>query len=370
MGEGVKKANRDILYRLSKRFKDVASDVFPLGPNLSDEEIDIPKININKSAKELQKANAKLLANNKKEKLISKKDKLVKISKVVENGKSIANNGLTEHTETEEMEDEGKEPNNEESDIQSGSKLSSKDLKKKRKREQKKRKRERLAQLEALKIEKDEKSRQLVEQDLDIKVNLEVVTEKSRTIILATEGKPETLNKVNEEPPVEAIEMLTNDQPPRKKKKKFKTVQYDDQADELRNESKGKISEESLLGIIEESNLVGNVVEKEPAVEKILDPVNEEKPLKKKKKKKKEKLEKETVVLEKSTPDHVEIPAQDEDQLKKKKKLKKLKRTATEAELNQDPKVILKPDEEHTSDVTETEEKGEDNAVGIFKPPA
>ena len=28
-GEGVKKANRDILYRLSKRFKDVASDVFP-----------------------------------------------------------------------------------------------------------------------------------------------------------------------------------------------------------------------------------------------------------------------------------------------------------------------------------------------------
>merc|ERR1712203_387699 len=88
------------------------------------------------------------------------------------------------------------------------------------------------------------------------------------------------------------------------------------------------------------------------------------------KKKKKEKLEKETVVLEKSTPDHVEIPAQDEDQLKKKKKLKKLKRTATEAELNQDPKVILKPDEEHTSGVTETEEKGKDNDVGFFKPPA
>ena len=75
-------------------------------------------------------------------------------------------------------------------------------------------------------------------------------------------------------------------------------------------------------------------------------------------------------MLEKSTPDHVEIPAQDEDQLKKKKKLKKLKRTATEAELNQDPKVILKPDEEHTSGVTETEEKGEDNDVGNFKPPA
>jgi len=368
-GEGVKKANRDILYRLSKRFKDVASDVFPLGPNLSDEEIEIPKININKSAKELQKANAKLLANNKKEKLVSKKDKLDKISKVTENGTSAANNGITEHTESEEIVDEGKESNNEESDIQSSSKLSSKDLKKKRKREQKKRKRERLAQLEAQKIEKDEKSRQMVEQDLDMKVNIEVAAEKSRTIILATEDKPETLNKVNEEPAVDEIEVLTDEQPPRKKKKKSKTMQYDDQADEFRNKSK-KICEESGLGMIDESNLVGNLVEKEPAVEKIVDSVNEDNPLTKKKKKKKDKIEKNAVVLEKPTPDNIEIPAQDEEHLKKKKKLKKLKRTATEAELNQDPKVVLKPDEEHTSDVTETEEKGVENDVGIFKPPA
>merc|ERR1739838_1125331 len=158
-----------------------------------------------------------------------------------------------------------------------------------------------------------------VEQDLDMKVNIEVAAEKSRTTILATEDKPETLNKVNEEPAVNEIEVLTDEQPPRKKKKKSKTMQYDDQADEFRNKSK-KICEESGLGMIDESNLAGNLVEKEPAVEKIVDSVNEDNPLTKKKKKKKDKIEKNAVVLEKPTPDNIET---NEEHLKKKKKLKK-----------------------------------------------
>merc|ERR1711862_144896 len=48
--DGIKKANRDALYKVSKMLKDVANDLFPLGPNLSDEDIDIPKISVKKSA--------------------------------------------------------------------------------------------------------------------------------------------------------------------------------------------------------------------------------------------------------------------------------------------------------------------------------
>ena len=39
--DGLKKSVREHLYQLSKMFKDVASDVFPLGPNLEDLDEDI-----------------------------------------------------------------------------------------------------------------------------------------------------------------------------------------------------------------------------------------------------------------------------------------------------------------------------------------
>merc|ERR1719347_2084282 len=71
--DGIKKANRDALYKVSKMLKDVANDLFPLGPNLSDEDIDIPKISVKKSAAELLKRNEEMLKKNLEEKINNKK---------------------------------------------------------------------------------------------------------------------------------------------------------------------------------------------------------------------------------------------------------------------------------------------------------
>merc|ERR1712059_229467 len=63
--EGVRKSNRDELYRLSQMFKDVSSGVFPLGPDIRElEAVDIPIINVKKSATELMKMNDAMLAKN------------------------------------------------------------------------------------------------------------------------------------------------------------------------------------------------------------------------------------------------------------------------------------------------------------------
>jgi len=72
-GEGIKKSNRDSLYMLSKMYKDVANDVFPLGPNISDDELEIPKINVKKSALDLMKRNEDVLKKNLQEKAKNKK---------------------------------------------------------------------------------------------------------------------------------------------------------------------------------------------------------------------------------------------------------------------------------------------------------
>ena len=51
--EGLKKTCRDALYELSKQYKDVANDVFPLGPNLEDMDEDIEKLKVTKTAKKI-----------------------------------------------------------------------------------------------------------------------------------------------------------------------------------------------------------------------------------------------------------------------------------------------------------------------------
>merc|ERR1712029_1154330 len=50
--EGLKKTTRDAFYELSKMYKDVANDVFPLGPNIEADE-DIEKLKVTKTAKKL-----------------------------------------------------------------------------------------------------------------------------------------------------------------------------------------------------------------------------------------------------------------------------------------------------------------------------
>ena len=59
----VMKSNRNLLYRLSKMFKDVESGVFPLGDDISDEEPD-EKINVKASVEKLLKKQEKIKKKN------------------------------------------------------------------------------------------------------------------------------------------------------------------------------------------------------------------------------------------------------------------------------------------------------------------
>merc|ERR1712098_324845 len=74
--DGVLKSNRDVLYKLSKMYKDVASGVFPLGPNIDENDVDIPKISVKKAARELMEKNEEIRVQNKDEKRKLKKRKL------------------------------------------------------------------------------------------------------------------------------------------------------------------------------------------------------------------------------------------------------------------------------------------------------
>merc|ERR1712129_458224 len=72
-GDSIRKGNGDALYKVSKMFKDVANDLFPLGPNLDDLDIDIPKISVKKSAADLLKRNEEILKKNLEDKIKNKK---------------------------------------------------------------------------------------------------------------------------------------------------------------------------------------------------------------------------------------------------------------------------------------------------------
>merc|ERR1712228_554280 len=133
--EGLKKGCRDALYELSKMYKDVANDVFPLGPNLEDVEEDIEKIKVTKTAKKIIRE-----AKEYKKKNIEQKKKYKKGLREDETEQEIVDqNGDID--DAEENEDEGDDGQDKENNA---NKLSSKELQKARKREQKKRKRERL----------------------------------------------------------------------------------------------------------------------------------------------------------------------------------------------------------------------------------
>merc|ERR1719309_1520628 len=69
---GVKKSSREILYKLGKGFKDVVQGVFPLGPDVSDDE-EVEKVSVSKGVKNLQKFEEKLLVDNMKNKKEYKK---------------------------------------------------------------------------------------------------------------------------------------------------------------------------------------------------------------------------------------------------------------------------------------------------------
>ena len=181
--EGIKSNNRQALYQLSKMFKDTANDIFPLGPNVEDDE-EIPKIKISKETKKLMKKTAEARERNLKEKLNFKKALKVKNNPVAENGveDSHETNGDAESEEDEEM-----TPAESESVVSATeeSKASSKELKKKRKREQKRRKKERLMAEAADNEIKEKKSKEMIDQDIQ-RVN---------SVVNGNEGKQKKLQE-------------------------------------------------------------------------------------------------------------------------------------------------------------------------------
>merc|ERR1712079_993260 len=90
-------------YELSKMYKDVANDVFPLGPNLEDVEEDIEKIKVTKTAKKIIRE-----AKEYKKKNIEQKKKYKKGLREDETEQEIVDqNGDGAEVNEEENEDEG-----------------------------------------------------------------------------------------------------------------------------------------------------------------------------------------------------------------------------------------------------------------------
>merc|ERR1711879_1038981 len=129
--EGLKKTCRDSLYELSKMYKDVANDVFPLGPNLEDEDQDIEKLKVTKTAKKIIREEEAYQKENKIKKAKYKKS----LKQENKENELIQTNGEVEAEDDKDI-DEAVESSDGEEAI--GEKLSSKEKQKARKREQKK----------------------------------------------------------------------------------------------------------------------------------------------------------------------------------------------------------------------------------------
>merc|ERR1712142_820252 len=97
--DGIKKTNRGELYKVSKLLKDVANDLFPLGPNLSDEDIDIPKISVKKSSAEQLKRNEEMLKKKLEEKINNKKIMSEMFEKAAELEANIDESDAKDHEE-------------------------------------------------------------------------------------------------------------------------------------------------------------------------------------------------------------------------------------------------------------------------------
>ena len=59
--DGLKKSCREDLFLLSKMFKDVSGGVFPLGPNIDENDFDMEKISVKKATANLMKEEQKVL---------------------------------------------------------------------------------------------------------------------------------------------------------------------------------------------------------------------------------------------------------------------------------------------------------------------
>merc|ERR1712130_454646 len=181
--ESMRKRNRDMLYRVSKKFKDVAANIFPLGPNLEElEAIEIPKISVKKSAAELAKRQAQIRKENLESKKRAKKSKLKEEETLGADEEAKETNGKAGSEEEEEVvSDEDEKRKAGESDEEKGDdeeeeepteKKVKRENQKKKKQERKRKKREALLKEALEKAEQEKKLENQLGHDLEINSTL------------------------------------------------------------------------------------------------------------------------------------------------------------------------------------------------------
>merc|ERR1719350_978793 len=242
--ENMRKSNRDMLYRVSKKFKDVAANIFPLGPNLEElESIEIPKISVKKSAAELAKRQAQIRKENLESKKRAKKTKLKEEEAPGADKEAGETNGKAgseeEGVSDEEEEDENAtlkrkvgesdEEKDEEEDEPTEKKVKRENQKKK-KRERKRKKREALLKAALEKAEQEKKMENQLGHDLEInsalvKKNVEGKDKKRKHDTPITNGHSSPVKKAkieNADSNGEVKSMDINQNLPEQTKKKKK----------------------------------------------------------------------------------------------------------------------------------------------------
>ena len=174
--EGMRKSNRDMLYRVSKKFKDVAANIFPLGPNLEElEAIEIPKVSVRKSAAELAKRQAQIRKENLDSKKRAKKAKLKEKDAPAEEETEEVNGNDEVSDDGEECEEvslnlKAGESDEEKNGVEDESteKKVKRENQKKKKQERKRKKREALLKASLEKAEQEKKVANQLGHDLEI----------------------------------------------------------------------------------------------------------------------------------------------------------------------------------------------------------
>merc|ERR1719209_1569155 len=314
--EGMRKSSRDMLYRVSKKFKDVSANIFPLGPNLEElEAVEIPKISVKKSAAELAKRQDQIRKENLESKKRAKRPQPKEDEEVAEtNGEA---NGAGDASD-EESEQETLEPEESNEDEKESTEPKVKrENQKKRKQERKRKKRE--AQLRAAldKAEQEKKLENQLGHDLEVNSTLAkknvngkdkkrkhdapVSNGHSTPVKKAKTGNTESNVSTAEE--AQGIDINQNMPQLEKKKKKKKNKQNSETSDGTPADTKkglelgeldggGKMQEQK---IIDEGTTAAKVTGSESALtnghlEGAGQAPDEEKKLKKKKKKAKKEM--------------------------------------------------------------------------------
>merc|ERR1712037_131640 len=249
--ENMRKSNRDMLYRVSKKFKDVAANIFPLGPNLEElESIEIPKISVKKSAAELAKRQAQIRKENLESKKNAKKTKRKDEEASGADEEAGETNGKAGSEEEEGVSDEEEEDENatlkrtvgesdeekDEEEDEPTEKKSKRENQKKKKQERKRKKREALLKAALEKAEQEKKIENQLGHDLEInsalvKKNVEGKEKKRKHDTPSTNGHSSPVKKAKIENAesngeVKAMDINQNmpEQTKKKKKKKNKVL--------------------------------------------------------------------------------------------------------------------------------------------------